>query len=154
MYLYIYGNNPHDLALAHKCRKHDGRNDIRLTNINLKGRPAKNTPGFETTSRKLLFKLSPSVRLPLAFSMIPLSIMVMMGATRTPAEPAASRSTPTREPSRSVLYFRGIASDERVDGEEARRTGDEIGEAGVEGEGAAMFVSVGERIERRDGRMG
>lgn len=46
---------------------------------------------------------------PLAFSMMPLSIMVMMGATSVPAAPAASASLPRRRPSLFVFH-RVVAS--------------------------------------------
>jgi hypothetical protein len=44
------------------------------------------------------------VFLPLAFSIMPLSIIVMMGATSAPAAPADSASTPMRSPSVDVFH--------------------------------------------------
>lgn len=77
------------------------------------------TNGFEVTKRcgltssswALFFRLSPKVFRPLAFSMMPLSIMVMMGATSAPAAPADIASTPTRNPSFDVFQSRLVASD-------------------------------------------
>lgn len=56
--------------------------------------------------------------------MIPLSIIVMMGATSTPADAAARTSTPRREKRRWVLYLRGEAS------RRGEREGDAIWRAG------------------------
>lgn len=68
------------------------------------GLPPKNPKGRRASSQKLLFKLSFSERRPLAFSMMPLSIMVMSGATSTPALAAAAASMPTRIPSLCVFH--------------------------------------------------
>ena len=63
-----------------------------------------NRPGFLTNSVTLCFRLWRKVFRPLAFSMMPLSIMVMTGATRIPAAPAAMASTPTLRPSFAVFH--------------------------------------------------
>jgi hypothetical protein len=73
------------------------------TKISANGLEAMNRCGRSNNSLALCFKLSPKVFLPLAFSMMPLSIIVMMGATSAPAAPAASASTPIRNPSFDVF---------------------------------------------------
>lgn len=75
------------------------------TKMSTKGFPARNRCGLSSNSRALFFKLLPSVFLPLAFSMMPLSIMVMIGATSAPAAPAASASLPRRRPSLLVFHL-------------------------------------------------
>jgi hypothetical protein len=83
------------------------------------GRTKMRTNGFENMKRwgfssscwALFFRLSPKVFRPLAFSMMPLSIMVMMGATSVPAAHADMASTPTRNPSFDVFQSRFVTSD-------------------------------------------
>lgn len=70
--------------------------------------------GFRSSSWALFFRLSPKVFRPLAFSMMPLSIMVMMGATSAPAAPADMASTPTRNPSFDVFQSRFVTSDKSL----------------------------------------
>jgi hypothetical protein len=65
--------------------------------------------GFANNSIALFFKLVPSVFLPLAFSIMPLSIMVMIGATSMPALPAERASTPMRRPSLDVFHSVGVS---------------------------------------------
>ena len=77
-----------------------------LTKISAKGLLPTNLHGLVTISLALLLKLPPSVFLPLAFSIIPLSIIVITGATSAPAAPAASASTPTLSPSLCVFHLR------------------------------------------------
>jgi hypothetical protein len=62
--------------------------------------------GRSINSFALCFKLSLSVFRPLAFSMMPLSIMVMRGAMSTAAVPADSASIPTRNPNFDVFHSR------------------------------------------------
>jgi hypothetical protein len=56
--------------------------------------------------------LSPNVFRPLAFSMMPLSIIVIIGATSAPAAPAESASTPMRSPSFDVFQSRFVTTGE------------------------------------------
>lgn len=84
--------------------KEEKREQKKPTKINTNGLPVKNRPGFPANSAKLCFRLWRSVFRPLAFSMIPLSSMVMTGATRIPAAPAAMASTPTLRPSFAVFH--------------------------------------------------
>lgn len=80
--------------------------EVGRTKINTNGFEAMKRCGRSNNSLALCFKLSPKVFLPLAFSIIPLSIIVMIGATRAPAAPADSASTPTRNPSFDVFHSR------------------------------------------------
>lgn len=103
------------------CRRVCGRgtgNEYRIrTKISAKGFPVRKRCGFNSNSLALFFRLSPSVFLPLAFSMIPLSMIVIIGATSAPAAPAASASLPRRRPSLSVFHFAGAvvtAADEVI----------------------------------------
>jgi hypothetical protein len=80
----------------------------RRTKISTKGFEEMKRWGRSNSSRALCFMLEPSVFLPLAFSIMPWSIMVMMGATSAPAAPADSASTPTRSPSFDVFQSRFV----------------------------------------------
>lgn len=80
------------------------------TKINAKGLLPMKRCGRSRRFRALLFRLSPRVFRPLAFSMMPLSIMVMMGATNTPAEAAANASAPIRSPKLWVFHVLTSAS--------------------------------------------
>lgn len=82
----------------------------RRTKIKAKGFEVMNRCGRSSSSLALCFMLSPSVFRPLAFSMMPLSIIVIMGATSAPAAPAESASTPTRSPSFDVFQSRLVTA--------------------------------------------
>lgn len=85
-----------------------------LTKINAKGLLPTNRHGLVSSSLALLLKLPPNVSRPLAFSMIPLSIMVITGATSAPADPAASASAPIRRPSLCVFHRPAAGSSARA----------------------------------------
>ena len=77
--------------------------------IRAKGFEAMKRWGRERSSIAELRRLVPKVFLPLAFSIMPLSIMVIMGATRAPAQPAERASMPMRRPSLEVFHSRGVS---------------------------------------------
>jgi hypothetical protein len=85
---------------------------LERTNIRTKGFEEMKRCGRSNKSLALCFRLSPNVFLPLAFSIMPLSIMVMIGATRAPAAPADSASTPIRSPSFDVFQSRFVTTGE------------------------------------------
>lgn len=76
------------------------------TRTSAKGLLPNNLCGATTISLTLFLRLSLNVFLPLAFSIIPLSIIVMIGAINTPADPAASASAPSLKPKFFVFHDR------------------------------------------------
>ena len=115
--------------------------DMVHTKISAKGLLPKNRCGRTNSSFALFFKLSPSVFRPLAFSMIPLSIIVMIGATNVAAAPAAMASTPTLSPKFCVLHLLppsfSIAYSALTDGVGSEGLGSVFGIFGF-GKGAAL----------------
>lgn len=75
-----------------------------LTKISPKGLLPKNDTGLLTICSALFLKLSPRLVRPLAFSIIPLSIEVITGATSTAAAAAATASAPHRNPKFCVFH--------------------------------------------------
>jgi hypothetical protein len=104
----------------------------------------KKLAGLKAISLRLALKLSPNDRLPLAFSMMPLSMAVMIGATSTAALPAASASEPILRPSLLVFQELVLVATSSVNGIEG--FGSAAGILGVGNEkwelsSAALWIS-------------